>query len=214
MPFTTKCDKLTSKIGNAFYDPSMIDTREFLEHIKSNWLADDTNVHGAIIAKSRPFGRDVLLPLAARFSSSIDKAVGFLESLGYAGVFFVSLLDRLTVFLIPAEIVLPAFGILVSQAKFSFWPVMIWVTVGNFLGNLGLYFVFLKGGRPFLEKYGKYFLITKHDLEHLDKLFLKYGDKIVFWGYFIPSAGRSIIPIPAGISKMNLYKFSLYTFFV
>ncbi len=147
------------------------------------------------------------------FSSSIDKAVSFLESLGYAGVFWVSLLDRLTVFLIPAEIVLPAFGILVSQAKFSFWPVMIWVTVGNFLGNLGLYFVFLKGGRPFLEKYGKYFLITKHDLEHLDKLFLKYGDKIVFWGYFIPSAGRSIIPIPAGISKMNLSKFSLYTFF-
>lgn len=147
------------------------------------------------------------------FSSSIDKAVGLLGILGYPGVFFVSLLDRLTVFLIPAEIVLPAFGILVSQRTFAFWPVMVWVTVGNFLGNLGLYFVFLKGGRPFLERYGKYFLITKHDLEHLDKLFLKYGDKIVFWGYFIPSAGRSIIPIPAGISKMNLSKFSLYTFF-
>ncbi len=145
-------------------------------------------------------------------SSSIDKVVIFLGVWGYAGVFWVSLLDRLTVFLIPAEIVLPAFGILVSQAKFSFWPVMLWVTAGNFLGNLVLYFVFLKGGRPFLEKYGKYFLITKHELEHLDKLFLKYGDKIVFWGYFIPSSGRSIVPIPAGISRMNFRKFSLYTF--
>src|SRR3989344_5890454 len=99
-------------------------------------------------------------------SSTIDKAVIFLEALGYAGVFWVSFLDRLTVFLIPAEIVLPAFGILISQAKFSFWPVMIWVTIGNFFGNGAFYFVFLKGGRPFLEKYGKYFLITKHDLEH------------------------------------------------
>ena len=146
-------------------------------------------------------------------SSSIDKAVVFLEALGYAGVFWVSFLDRLTVFLIPAEIVLPAFGILVSQAKFSFWPVMMWVTIGNFLGNVALYFVFLKGGRPLLEKYGKYFLITKHDLEHLDRLFAKYGDKIVFWGYFIPSSGRSIVPIPAGISRMSLSKFSVYTFF-
>jgi len=145
-------------------------------------------------------------------SFSIDKAVVFLGAWGYAGVFWVSLLDRLTVFLIPAEIVLPSFGILISQAKFSFWPVMFWVTVGNFFGNLSLYFIFLKGGRPFLEKYGKYFLITKHDLDHLDRLFLKYGDKIVFWGYFIPSSGRSIVPIPAGISKMNMRKFSLYTF--
>src|SRR3989344_1590414 len=146
-------------------------------------------------------------------SSSIDKAVVFLGVLGYAGVFGASFLDRLTVFLIPAEIVLPAFGILISQTKFSFWPVMMWVTAGNFLGNLALYFIFLKGGRPFLERYGKYFLITKHELEHLDRLFLKYGDKIVFWGYFIPSSGRSIVPIPAGISRMNLRKFSVYTFF-
>ena len=145
-------------------------------------------------------------------SSSIDKAVVFLGAWGYAGVFWASLLDRLTVFLIPAEIVLPAFGILISQAEFSFWPVMLWVTTGNFLGNLALYFIFLKGGRLFLEKYGKYLLITKHDLEHLDRLFLKYGDKIVFWGYFIPSSGRSIVPIPAGISRMNLRKFSFYTF--
>src|SRR3989344_1357492 len=74
-------------------------------------------------------------------SSSLDKAVIFLGTLGYAGVFWASFLDRLTVFLTPAEIVLPAFGILISQEKLSFWPVMVWVTAGNFLGNLGLYFI-------------------------------------------------------------------------
>ena len=152
------------------------------------------------------------MPMFELLSSSLDKAVIFLGALGYAGVFWASFLDRLTVFLTPAEIVLPAFGILISQGKFSFWPVMIWLTAGNFLGNLGLYFIFLKGGRLFLEKYGKYFLITKHELEHLDKWFAKYGDKIVFWGYFIPSSGRSIVPIPAGITRMSLSKFSLYTF--
>ena len=152
------------------------------------------------------------MPMFELLSSSLDKAVIFLGALGYAGVFWASFLDRLTVFLTPAEIVLPAFGILISQGKFSFWPVMIWLTAGNFLGNLGLYFIFLKGGRLFLEKYGKYFLITKHELSHLDKWFAKYGDKIVFWGYFIPSSGRSIVPIPAGITRMSLSKFSLYTF--
>ena len=152
------------------------------------------------------------MPMFELLSSSLDKAVIFLGALGYAGVFWASFLDRLTVFLTPAEIVLPAFGILISQGKFSFWPVMIWLTAGNFLGNLGLYFIFLKGGRLFLEKYGKYFLITKHELSHLDKWFAKYGDKVVFWGYFIPSSGRSIVPIPAGITGMNLSKFSLYTF--
>ena len=136
-----------------------------------------------------------------------------IEAGGYVGVFILSFLDRLTVFLVPAEIVLPAFGVLVSQGQFDFWQVMIWVTIGNFWGNVVLYFIFLKGGRPFLERYGKYFLISKHDLDHLDKFFLKYGEKVVFWGYFLPSSGRSIVPIPAGISRMKLSKFSLFTFF-
>lgn len=144
-------------------------------------------------------------------SSSVDKAVSLLGGLGYYGVFFISLLDRLTIFLIPAEIVLPAFGILISRETLSFWPVMMWVTLGNFLGNLALYFLFFKGGRPFLEKYGRYFLVSRHDLGKLDKLFHKYGDKIVFWGYIIPSS-RSLVPVPAGISRMEFSRFSVYTF--
>ena len=144
-------------------------------------------------------------------SSSIDSTVKLLGSFGYSGVFFVSFLDRLTVFLIPAEIVLPAFGILVSQGKFAFWPVMIWVSIGSFLGNLALYLIFLRGGRAFLEKYGKYFLISKHDLGHLDRWFSKYGDLLVLVGYIVPTSIRSRVPILAGISRMSLTKFSLYT---
>lgn len=141
----------------------------------------------------------------------IGKVIGILDNFGYFGVFLLSLLDRLTVFLIPAEVVLPAFGVLISQGQFSFWWVFIWVTIGNFLGNFALYWIFLKGGRPFLEKYGKYLLISHHDLHHLDNLFLKYGDKLVLFGYFIPTGVRSLVPIPAGLVGMGIKKFSLYT---
>src|SRR3989344_9515444 len=131
---------------------------------------------------------------------------------GYWGVFVLSFLDRLTVFLIPAEIVLPAFGVLISQGEFTFWPVFVWVTVGSFLGNLVLYFVFLNGGRSFLEKYGRYLLISKHELGHLDRWFLKYGNKLVLIAYLVPTSVRSVVPILAGISKMNFARFSFYTF--
>lgn len=141
----------------------------------------------------------------------IGKVIGILDNFGYFGVFSLSFLDRLTVFLVPAEVVVPAFGVLVSQGQFSFWSVFVWVTIGNFLGNIALYWIFLKGGRPFLEKYGRYFLISHHDLHHLDNLFLKYGDKLVLFGYLIPTGVRSLVPIPAGLVGMNLKKFSIYT---
>lgn len=138
-------------------------------------------------------------------------ALEVIATAGYLGVFVLSFLDRLTVFLIPAEIVLPAFGVLISRGVFIFWPTFIWVTVGSFIGNVALYFIFLKGGRLFLEKYGRYVLISKHELDHLDRWFLKYGDKFVFIAYLVPTSVRSIVPILAGVSKMNFFRFSLYT---
>src|SRR3989338_1867127 len=90
-------------------------------------------------------------------SSSVENVFDLIGTLGYFGVFFLSLLDRLTVFLIPAEIVLPAFGILISRGDFLFWPTVVWMSVGSFLGNIFLYLIFLKGGRSFLERYGRYF---------------------------------------------------------
>lgn len=145
------------------------------------------------------------------FAFYAEKIIGVLGDFGYFGVFSLSLLDRLTVFLIPAEVVLPAFGALVGQGEFSFWPVLIWATVGNLLGNIALYGIFRNGGRPFLEKYGKYFLISHHDLNHLDRMFARYGEKLLLFGYLIPTAVRSLVPIPAGIVGMNFKKFIIYT---
>lgn len=135
----------------------------------------------------------------------------FLEQWGYVGVFLLSVLDRVTISLIPTEVLLPLYGFLIGQGVFSFGPIFVVISVAALAGEVLLYWVFAKGGRPFLEKYGKYFLVSRHDLDHLDRLFTKHGTKLIFWGRFLPVA-RSIVAIPAGISRLGLKKFVVYSF--
>ena len=122
-----------------------------------------------------------------------------------------SALDRITVSLIPTEVLLPLYGFLTGRGVFSLWPLFGIISVGALSGELVLYWIFAKGGRPFLEKYGRYFLVYKHDLEHLDRLFAKHGQKLIFWGRFLPVA-RAIVAIPAGIARLNFRKFAFYSF--
>ncbi|OGN03878.1 MAG: hypothetical protein A2831_03110 [Candidatus Yanofskybacteria bacterium RIFCSPHIGHO2_01_FULL_44_17] len=139
------------------------------------------------------------------------QSLGLLERWGYGGAFFMSALDRITVALIPTEVLLPLYGFLIGRGSLSFLPAFIMISLGALAGEGVLYFIFAKGGRPFVEKYGKYFFVYKHDLEHLDRLFLKHGQKLVFWGRFLPVA-RAIVAIPAGISGINFKKFLVYSF--
>lgn len=137
----------------------------------------------------------------------------FIGKTGLAGIFLLSFLDRATIFLVPAEIVLPFLGFLIARGEFSFVSVLIFVTLGNLLGNLFLYWASFRGGRPFIERWGKYFFISKHDLEHSEKFFARHGDKIILAGYFLPTAFRSLAPIPAGLFRMAKNKFIWYTLF-
>ena len=145
--------------------------------------------------------------------SVVQWSADFIGKTGHTGIFLSSFLDRATIFLVPAEIVLPLFGLLIAQGKFSFVSVFILVTLGNLLGNLFLYWVSFKGGRPLVERWGRYFLISKHDLDHSEKFFSKYGDKIVLAGYFLPTVFRSLAPIPAGLFRMDKNKFIWFTLF-
>jgi membrane protein DedA with SNARE-associated domain len=140
------------------------------------------------------------------------KSLGLLEGWDYGGAFVMSALDRITISLIPTEVLLPLYGFLVGQGVFSFWPVFVIISFGALVGEVILYWIFAKGGRPFVEKYGKYFLVYKHDLDHLDQLFVKHGQKLVFWGRFLPVA-RAIVAIPAGISRLDIKKFAIFSFF-
>jgi len=140
-----------------------------------------------------------------------ESSLGWLASWGYGGMLVLSMLDRVSIALIPAEVLLPLYGFLVGQGVFYLWSTFAVISIGGVLGEVLLFLIFMRGGRLFMERYGKYFLVSKHDLAHLDRLFIKYGNQLVFWGRFLPVA-RAIVAIPAGLARMPLGRFTLYSF--
>ncbi|MBI5413768.1 DedA family protein [Candidatus Peregrinibacteria bacterium] len=111
----------------------------------------------------------------------------------------------------PSEIIMPFAGFLVAIGKMNFIGAVLAGTFGNLAGSLLAYWIGIKGGRPLIEKYGKYVLISLHDLDIADRWFAKRGEAIVFFGRLLPVI-RTYISFPAGIAKMNLKKFCIYTF--
>ncbi|TSC74378.1 MAG: hypothetical protein G01um101444_295 [Parcubacteria group bacterium Gr01-1014_44] len=132
------------------------------------------------------------------------------DKINFLAVFLLSVADRVTLFLIPSEVVVPFAGFLASQGRFGFWSVLVIITMGALVGEALLFWFSIKAGRLFFEKYGKYFFVSKHDLDHVEQLFQKHGGKVVFWGRIIPVA-RMLIAIPAGIAKMKFGRFIFYT---
>jgi len=130
--------------------------------------------------------------------------------IGYPGVFLLMLLESCG-FLIPSEVIMPFSGFAVTSAGFNFWLVVLVGALGNLVGSLLAYWIGLAGGRPLLEKYGKYVLISKHDIDIGHKWFEKYGEWAVFFGRVLPVI-RTFVSFPAGVAKMDLKKFSTYTF--
>jgi membrane protein DedA with SNARE-associated domain len=116
---------------------------------------------------------------------------------------------------LPSEIIMPLAGwILIKNQSLpiSFNLIAgILGAIGCTIGSLGAYWVGAKGGRPFLNKYGKFVLITPHDLDRADQWFQKNGDWAIFFTRLMPVI-RSFISLPAGIAKMRMGKFLIYTF--
>lgn len=143
----------------------------------------------------------------------IDVLAGFVINtigvMGYPGVFLLMLVESCGIPM-PSEVIMPFSGFLVARGEMAFWLVVIAGTLGNLIGSLLAYWIGYRGGRPLIEKYGKYILISKHDLDLADKWFNRYGDWTVFFGRLLPVI-RTYISFPAGISKMDLKKFSIYT---
>jgi membrane protein DedA with SNARE-associated domain len=129
--------------------------------------------------------------------------------LGYFGVFFLMVLESM-IFPIPSELVLPFAGFLISRGEMTFLLVVLFSTLGSLVGSLLSYYLGKYGGKKFVLKYGKYFLLNKKHLINTEKWFSKKGELTIFIGRFIPVV-RHIISIPAGAGKMNLKKFIFYT---
>jgi membrane protein DedA with SNARE-associated domain len=138
----------------------------------------------------------------------IDSLLHFIEGLGYWGIML-----GLMVEVIPSEIVLAYGGYLVSDAgggEFSFVGAVIFGTLGGTIAQLFLYWIGRYGGRPMLDKYGKYLRINAKHLDISEQWFAKYGTGIVFTARFVPVM-RQVISIPAGIAKMSLVTYTLIT---
>lgn len=112
---------------------------------------------------------------------------------------------------LPSEVIMPFAGFLVAQGKFSLLGVTLAGALGCVVGSIIAYAVGIWGGRGFIEKYGKYILISHHDLDMADGFFNKYGSRAIFFSRLLPVV-RTFISLPAGIAKMNFNKFVIYSF--
>src|SRR3990172_3145730 len=153
----------------------------------------------------------------------IDKIViPFLTSLyaalGYGGVLVAMAIESAMIPL-PSELILPFAGFLVSDptqlepltgGPWNFWIVVIVATVGNTIGSLSGYVIGAWGGRPFLERRGRYLLIRQHEIELADHFFQKYGSATPFFSPLLPIV-RTFISFPAGVARMNVFKFVVYS---
>ncbi|MEN4017607.1 MAG: DedA family protein [Methanobacterium sp.] len=136
-------------------------------------------------------------------------AIHLIEYLGYWGVFLGMLVESACIPL-PSEVIMPFAGYVVWEGKMTLPGITIAGVLGNLAGSWIAYFVGLKGGRPFLEKYGKYFFISHRKLDLAHNWFERYGHEAVFISRMLPII-RTFISLPAGIAEMNFKKFTIYT---
>jgi membrane protein DedA with SNARE-associated domain len=147
--------------------------------------------------------------------SSILESIGrfiilVISHTGYAGIVMLMGIESACIPL-PSEVIMPFSGYLVSLGRFR----LVWVglagAIGCNVGSFVAYTIGVLGGRPLVEKYGAYLLVTRRDLELADRWFARYGDWAVFFARLLPVV-RTFIALPAGIARMNFLRFNLYTF--
>src|SRR5207302_1316298 len=136
--------------------------------------------------------------------------IATISTLGYAGIVLLMAIESACIPL-PSEIIMPFSGYLVYTGRFNIWLVSVAGAFGCVVGSLVAYWVGMYGGRPFIEKYGRYVLISHHDLNLADRWFARYGEVIVFASRLLPVV-RTFIAFPAGVARMNLTRFTVYTF--
>lgn len=136
--------------------------------------------------------------------------VATISKLGYSGIVLLMAIESACIPL-PSEIIMPFSGYLVSTGQMNIWAVGVAGAVGCVLGSMVAYWAGMYGGRPFIEKYGKYVLVSRHDLDMADRWFANYGEIIVFGSRLLPVI-RTFIAFPAGVARMNIPRFIIYTF--
>jgi membrane protein DedA with SNARE-associated domain len=136
--------------------------------------------------------------------------VGVIASGGYASVIFLMAIQSACI-PIPSEVIMPLAGYALAHTQLQ---LIILATVASLASNLGsipAYWVGARGGRPMVERYGSYLLLSRHDLDRVDHFFARFGSIAVLVGRMLPII-RTFIAFPAGVAKMNQLRFHIYTF--
>ena len=150
------------------------------------------------------------VPSTGIFVETIDFVKNVVVAIGYVGIFVLAFVE-IVYPAIPGELVLPFVGFLVAEHKLDFFISVAAATIGNVLGMFVIYILSMWLGRPFIERYGKYFLLDGRHLEISEEFFDRYGEITVLFGRMLP-VYRELISVPAGIGNMKVSKFLLFTF--
>ena len=132
------------------------------------------------------------------------------STLGYGGIVMLMGIESCCVPL-PSEVIMPYAGYLCTLGRFDLWLASLAGAVGCVAGSIPAYYLGMYGGRPLILKYGKYLLMSHHDLDLADRWFERRGDITVFVARLLPVV-RTFIAFPAGVNRMNMTKFIVYTF--
>ena len=134
----------------------------------------------------------------------------YLGEYGYLAVFVLMLLESACI-PIPSEVTMVFGGFLVSRGDLSFIGVAMIGTIANVIGSWLAYWVGYVGGRPLINRWGRFILLREHELDRAHDWFERRGELAVFVSRLLPVI-RTFISLPAGVARMNFWKFTLYTF--
>jgi membrane protein DedA with SNARE-associated domain len=155
---------------------------------------------------------ETFLPLYCTCMS--EKIIALLVSAiaagGYASVVLLMAIQSACI-PIPSEVIMPLAGYALAHTQLDLIILATVASLASNLGSLPAYWVGARGGRPMVERYGSYLLLSRHDLDRVDRFFDRYGSIAVLIGRMLPIV-RTFIAFPAGVAKMNQLRFHIYTF--
>jgi membrane protein DedA with SNARE-associated domain len=139
----------------------------------------------------------------------VEFVVNIAREFGYLGIFIMMFLES-TFFPFPSEVAMIPAGILAAKSEMNLLLAILVGTFGSLTGALFNYYLARKFGRAGVLKFGKYFFFNEEKLQKMETFFVKHGSFSTFFARLIPGV-RQLVSLPAGLSKMNLGKFALYT---
>jgi len=135
--------------------------------------------------------------------------VGTIGRMGYLGIIILMTLES-SLFPVPSELVVPPAGYLAAQGQMNVWLIILCGTLGSLLGALFNYALAYYLGRPWILKYGRYFLLPPDKFAKVERFFIKHGEISTFTGRLVIVV-RHLISLPAGLARMSLKRFCVFT---